>query len=109
MFGIDRQKHGAGPAGGLTPQQMLKVEIDGRAIEVPNGATVMDAATKLGIFVPQAQAAVALDVLRAAPGGAHAAVIGKVGAGAGRVTLRSPYGTDRPLDLPAGELLPRIC
>jgi len=30
----------------------LKLEIDGRAIEVPQGATVMDAATKLGIFVP---------------------------------------------------------
>ena len=64
---------------------------------------------RLVAFVPAAQAAVALDVLRAAPGGAHAAVIGEVGAGAGRVTLRSPYGTDRPLDLPAGELLPRIC
>jgi NADH-quinone oxidoreductase subunit G len=30
----------------------LKLEIDGRATEVPQGATVMDAATKLGIFVP---------------------------------------------------------
>ena len=30
----------------------LKFEIDGRAIEVPQGATVMDGATKLGIFVP---------------------------------------------------------
>jgi len=31
---------------------MLKVEIDGRAIEVPNGATVMDAASQLGIYIP---------------------------------------------------------
>ncbi len=31
---------------------MLKVEIDGRATEVPNGATVMDAANQLGIYVP---------------------------------------------------------
>jgi NADH-quinone oxidoreductase subunit G len=31
---------------------MLKVEIDGRGIEVPNGATVMDAANQLGIYIP---------------------------------------------------------
>ncbi len=31
---------------------MLKLEIDGRAVEVAQGATVMDAATRLGIFVP---------------------------------------------------------
>jgi len=31
---------------------MLKLEIDGRAVEVAQGATVMDAATHLGIFVP---------------------------------------------------------
>ncbi len=30
----------------------LKLEIDGRAVEVAQGATVMDAATHLGIFVP---------------------------------------------------------
>src|SRR6187397_607631 len=31
---------------------MLKVEIDGREVEVPHGATVLDAANKLGIYVP---------------------------------------------------------
>src|ERR687884_1787842 len=31
---------------------MLNIEIDGQKIEVPNGATVMDAANKLGIYVP---------------------------------------------------------
>jgi NADH-quinone oxidoreductase subunit G len=31
---------------------MLKVEIDGRPTEVPNGATVMDAANQLGIYIP---------------------------------------------------------
>jgi NADH-quinone oxidoreductase subunit G len=31
---------------------MLKLEIDGKAVEVPHGATVMDAANKLGIYVP---------------------------------------------------------
>jgi NADH-quinone oxidoreductase subunit G len=31
---------------------MPKLLIDGREVEVPNGATVMDAASKLGIYVP---------------------------------------------------------
>src|SRR5690349_18322616 len=30
----------------------LKIEIDGQPIEMPHGATVMDAANKLGIYVP---------------------------------------------------------
>jgi len=30
----------------------LKVEVDGRQVEVPHGSTVMDAAHKLGIYVP---------------------------------------------------------
>ena len=32
---------------------MLKLEIDGREVEVPHGSMVMDAATQLGIYVPQ--------------------------------------------------------
>src|SRR5512139_2761462 len=31
---------------------LLNVEVDGRAVQVENGATVMEAATKLGTFVP---------------------------------------------------------
>ena len=31
---------------------MLKVEIDGRPVEVPQGATVMDATNQLGVYVP---------------------------------------------------------
>ncbi len=31
---------------------MLDLEIDGRSIEVPEGSTIMDAANRLGIFVP---------------------------------------------------------
>ena len=30
----------------------LNIEIDGRAVQVPHGSTVMDAANKLGIYVP---------------------------------------------------------
>ncbi|HYT47316.1 MAG TPA: NADH-quinone oxidoreductase subunit NuoG, partial [Burkholderiales bacterium] len=31
---------------------MLKVEVDGRQVEVPHGSTVMDATNKLGVYVP---------------------------------------------------------
>jgi NADH-quinone oxidoreductase subunit G len=33
-------------------EQVLKIEIDGRPIEVPHGATVMEAANRLGVYVP---------------------------------------------------------
>ncbi len=32
--------------------QLVKIEIDGRPVEVPNGTTVIEAANKLGIYVP---------------------------------------------------------
>ncbi|HEX2797633.1 MAG TPA: hydrogenase expression/formation protein HypE [Immundisolibacter sp.] len=64
---------------------------------------------RLVAFVPAPQAQAALDLLRRAPGGEQAARIGTVRGPGGRVTLRSRYGIDRPLDMPAGELLPRIC
>ncbi|MBS0321444.1 MAG: NADH-quinone oxidoreductase subunit G [Proteobacteria bacterium] len=31
---------------------MLTIEIDGKAVELPNGSTVMDGANKLGVYVP---------------------------------------------------------
>jgi NADH-quinone oxidoreductase subunit G len=31
---------------------MLELEIDGKTVQVPEGSTVMDAAGKLGVFVP---------------------------------------------------------
>src|SRR5512139_1116781 len=34
------------------PDGLLNIEVDGRAVQVPQGSTVMDAAAKLGIFVP---------------------------------------------------------
>src|SRR5881392_2987067 len=40
-----REPHGRG---GL----MLKIEVDGRPLEVPQGATVMDATNQLGVYVP---------------------------------------------------------
>ena len=32
--------------------QLLNIEVDGRATQVPHGATVMEAANKLGIYIP---------------------------------------------------------
>jgi NADH-quinone oxidoreductase subunit G len=32
--------------------QLLNIEVDGRTVQVPHGSTVMDAANKLGIYVP---------------------------------------------------------
>ena len=65
---------------------------------------------RMVVFLPEAQADRALEVLRAFPEGAGAARIGRVAAGpAGRVSLRTSLGTARLLDLLSGEQLPRIC
>ncbi|HSC22777.1 MAG TPA: NADH-quinone oxidoreductase subunit NuoG [Casimicrobiaceae bacterium] len=37
---------------GGSPPKLLSIEVDGRAVQVPHGSTVMDAANKLGIYVP---------------------------------------------------------
>ena len=31
---------------------MIEVEIDGRKVEVPEGSMLMDAASRLGIYIP---------------------------------------------------------
>ncbi len=65
---------------------------------------------RLVAFVPGAQAEAALAALRRLPEGAGAAIIGQVLERAPvPVTLRTRLGTDRILDLPTGEQLPRIC
>ncbi len=69
---------------------------------------------RLVAFVPEPQAARALEVMRAHPAAPMPARIGKVAPKtnpdrAGRVTLQSRLGTSRLLDIPAGEQLPRIC
>jgi hydrogenase expression/formation protein HypE len=65
---------------------------------------------KLVAFVPDAQAEAALAALRAHPLGREAARIGRVtDDGSGLVTLRTPLGGRRILDLPYAEPLPRIC
>lgn len=64
----------------------------------------------LVLFVPEAQADAALQAMRTRPEGRHAAIIGRaLAAPAGRVTLRSPFGGARIVDMLVGEQLPRIC
>jgi hydrogenase expression/formation protein HypE len=65
---------------------------------------------KLVCFVPAAEAEAVLAAMRAHPLGAEASRIGAVVAGhPGQVVARTTIGASRMVDLPAGELLPRIC
>jgi hydrogenase expression/formation protein HypE len=65
---------------------------------------------KLVAFVPEASSERVLQALRAHPLGSGACRIGRVTADhPGFVTLRTPIGGQRILDLPFGESLPRIC
>jgi hydrogenase expression/formation protein HypE len=65
---------------------------------------------KLIAFVPPEEADAALDALRAHPLGQEAARIGVVtGEHPAMVLTRTPIGGRRVVDMPLGELLPRIC
>lgn len=65
---------------------------------------------KLVVIVPDAAAAPTLAIIKESRYGENANIIGKVLAGPpGRVQVRTAFGTARLLDMPAGELLPRIC
>lgn len=65
---------------------------------------------KMVAILPAEHADAALAALCSHPYGQHAAIIGRVHpAPAARVHLRTPLGTLRILDVPAGDLLPRIC
>ncbi|MGL4616589.1 MAG: hydrogenase expression/formation protein HypE [Shewanella sp.] len=62
------------------------------------------------LAVPEEIALGALEIMQRFGGCQHAAIIGTVTAGAaGKVILKTPWQTQRYLDLPQGELLPRIC
>ena len=65
---------------------------------------------KLVAFVPGAQAEAVLAVMRSHEFGKEAAIIGHVTEEhPGRVVAKTAIGSSRVVDLPAGELLPRIC
>ncbi|MCX7088124.1 MAG: hydrogenase expression/formation protein HypE [Methylococcales bacterium] len=63
------------------------------------------------LFVPEAQTEKTLTLLQQHPLGKQACLIGRVNARhpQGQVTLRTPLGISRVLDLLSGEQLPRIC
>ncbi|HEY1983190.1 MAG TPA: hydrogenase expression/formation protein HypE [Xanthobacteraceae bacterium] len=65
---------------------------------------------KLVAVVPADQAEAALTGLRAHPLGRESCIVGRVDSGeAGRVTMRTPFGGRRIVDMLVGEQLPRIC
>ncbi len=65
---------------------------------------------KVALFCAPADAGRVLAVMKAHEYGREAAVIGAVGErGRGRLVLRTAIGGSREVDLPVGELVPRIC
>ena len=65
---------------------------------------------KLILAVPEEEAEKALKVMKNNELGKDAQIIGKVISDyKGKVILKSPYGSKRIMEPPAGELLPRIC
>jgi len=105
----------------IATRRKLGVEMDERAVPVKDA--VRGACEILGLdpllvanegklvaFVPAAGADAVLAALRRHPLGRDACRIGTVVAGhPGFVTVRTPIGGERILDLPFGEPLPRIC
>lgn len=105
----------------LAQASQVGIDIDERTI--PVRPAVQAACEMLGLdplyvanegkfvaFVPHDQAEAALAALQAHPLGEQAAVIGEVVASHPRlVAARTGIGGSRIVDLPAGELLPRIC
>lgn len=62
------------------------------------------------LALPKEEASKALEILHAYPITQEARVIGEVSHEyQGKVVLHSKYGTKRFLDMPSGEILPRIC
>jgi hydrogenase expression/formation protein HypE len=65
---------------------------------------------KMILFCPKSDAEAVLTAMRQHKYGRNAALIGSVGKAAqGRVVLKTSIGGERMIDLPTGELVPRIC
>lgn len=66
---------------------------------------------KMVLFCPMAEADAVLAAMRAQPAGCETVIIGtvKAGQGRGRLVLRTIIGGSRAVDMPTGELVPRIC
>jgi hydrogenase expression/formation protein HypE len=105
----------------LAEEAKLGIEVEEAAIPVSPAVrsvcdllgydplTLANEGKMLFVVAPEAARAV-VTALRAHPLGRDAAQVGVVtSAHPGRVALRTVYGTRRVLDMPVGELLPRIC
>ncbi len=105
----------------IAAQSGVSIELEERCI--PLHPAVRSACEMLGLdplyvanegklvacVAPEAAEAV-LAAMHAHPYGRQATAIGRVGEGpAGQVTLKTPIGGTRLLDMLAGEMLPRIC
>jgi hydrogenase expression/formation protein HypE len=65
---------------------------------------------KMVLFCPEADARIVLAAMKNHKFGKDAAIIGSVAEGSpGRVVLQTSIGGERVIDLPTGELVPRIC
>ena len=112
--------------GGVAPAIAEIITAAGLGVEIEEGALPVDAAVATGcellgldpLFLPcegrllavvaESDRQAALATLRSHPLGQNAVCIGKV-TEPGPLLLRNRFGVERPLVLPAGELLPRIC
>jgi len=62
------------------------------------------------LFCPESDAQIVLSAMKNHKYGINVAMIGSVTAGdRGRVVLKTVIGGERIVDLPTGELVPRIC
>jgi hydrogenase expression/formation protein HypE len=105
----------------LAEESGLGIEVEEEAIPVAPGVRSVcdllgfDPLTlanegKMVIVTAAETAEAVVTAVRAAPYGAQALRIGSITAAhGGRVALRTQFGTRRVLDMPVGELLPRIC
>lgn len=65
---------------------------------------------KMVVFCPKEDADIVLNTMKKHEYGKHAAIIGEVAKkGRGRLVLHTSIGGAREVDLPTGELVPRIC
>ncbi len=64
---------------------------------------------KMLIVAPGDKAEACLDAMRSLPEGRDARVIGEVQEGEPRLVMRTAYGTNRIITMPAGSQFPRIC
>ena len=64
---------------------------------------------KLVAVVPESEVGAVLAAMHATEAGREAAVIGRVTGKAGTVAMRTALGAVRLVDMPQGELVPRIC